>query len=157
MGDYSHLKNKKGELIAQPLPQPTLPNLSVGDEDDSFSIKTGVTQDSYYYKGDKGLPSDYPPMPAYSPYNDSAYPLPHKYGDDNESTINLAAAAAPNPYGPPQIGHYDPRDVYQGRTPQLHQRSLPMFAAPPFDDPYSGYARGPNDDVEGQRGPQYAL
>jgi len=148
MGDYSHLKNKKGELIAKPLPQPTLPNLSV-DDDDSSSMKTRVpaptiyTQDSYYYKGDNGLPSDYPPMPAYNPYNnhqaqfnpssatlsydDSAYPLPHKYEDDNESTVNLATTAAPNPYGAPQIGNYDPRDVYQGYTgsapPQQPQRS----------------------------------
>ena len=35
MGDFSHLKNKKGELIAQPLPQPTLPNLSVDDDFDA--------------------------------------------------------------------------------------------------------------------------
>ena len=152
MGDYSHLKNKKGELIAKPLPQPTLPNLSV-DDDDSSSMKTRVpapgtyTQDSYYYKGDNGLPSNYPPMPAYNPYHqapayaqcnpssatlsydDSAYPPPHKYDDDNESTINLAAAAAPNPYSAPQIANYDAHDLYQGRTgsapPQQHQRSPP--------------------------------
>jgi hypothetical protein len=135
MGDYSHLKNKKGELIARPLPQPTLPNLSV-DDDDSSSMKTRVpasstyTQDSYYYKGDKGL-FEYPPMPPYSPYNtyanpssamfshdDSAYPPPHKYDDDNESTMNLAAAAAPNPYDASQNGT-------GSAPPQLHQRSPP--------------------------------
>jgi hypothetical protein len=159
MGDYSHLKNKKGELIAKPLPQPTLPNLSV-DDDDSTSMKTRVpapsvyTQDSYYYKGDNGLPSDYPPMPAYSPYSNhqappyaqynpssatlsydgAAYPSSHRYDDDYESTLNLAAAAAPfavdpidrrsSPYGPPQVGNYD---THQGRTgsapPQQHRRS----------------------------------
>ncbi|KAF8812333.1 hypothetical protein BYT27DRAFT_7239845 [Phlegmacium glaucopus] len=163
-GDYSHLKNKKGELIAQPLPQPTLPNLSVDDDDDSSSMKTRVaapstyTQDSYYYKGDKGLNADYPPMPAYNPYlnhqapgayaqynpssatlsyDDSAYPPPHMYDDDNESTVHLTATAAPfardpidrqgSPYGPPQ-GNYEAHDVYQGRTgpaPQQHRRSPP--------------------------------
>jgi len=171
MGDYSHLKNKKGELIAQPLPQPTLPNLSV-DDDDSSSMKTRVaapstyTQDSYYYKGDNGLNTDYPPMPAYNPYpnhqapgsyaqynpssatlsyDDSAYPTPHMYDDDNESTSNLAAAAAPfardpidrqgSPYGPPHGSNYEAHDVYQGRTgsapPQQHRRSPPSSVGQP--------------------------
>jgi len=170
MGDYSHLKNKKGELITQPLPQPTLPNLSV-DDDDSSSMKARVpapstyTQDSYYYKGDKGVSPDYPPMPAYNPYlnhqvpgyaqynpsvptltyDDSAYP-PHTYDDDNESTVNLAVAAAPfardpidrqnTPYGPPQGGNYDVPDVYQGRTgsvpqQQPHRRSPPSSLGQP--------------------------
>ena len=80
MGDYSHLKNKKGELIAKPLPQPTLPNLSV-DDDDTSSMATRVppsnastytfTQD-YYYNAEKS--ADYPPMPAYNPY--SHHPAP---------------------------------------------------------------------------------
>ena len=188
MGDYSHLKNKKGELIAQPLPQPTLPNLSV-DDDDSSSMKTRVaapstyTQDSsYYYKGDKGVNPDYPPMPAYNPYlnhqvpgsfaqynpsaaalshDDSAYPSPHPYDDDNESTVNLASAAAPfardpidrhgSPYGPPQAGNYDAHNVYQGRIgsvpPQQHRRSPPTSvgatAPQSLDDPYGGYTSSP--------------
>jgi len=169
MGDYSHLKNKKGELIAKPLPQPTLPNLSV--DDDSSSMKTRIpapstyTQDSYYHKGDNGLPSDYPPMPAYNPYinhqtqfnsssatlsyDDSAYPPPLKYEGDNESTINFAAAAAPDPYSAPPIDNYDPHDVYQGRTgsapPQQHQRSPPSSM---------GQLQGgmPEDDVPGYPG-----
>jgi len=121
MGDYSHLKNKKGELIAKPLPQPTLPNLSVDDDDDSTSMKTRVpapstyTQDSYYCKGDNGLSSDYPPMPDYYPYpshqappyaqynpssatlsyEGAAYPPPQGYDNENESTVSLTAAAAP--------------------------------------------------------------
>ncbi|CDO68699.1 hypothetical protein BN946_scf184652.g26 [Trametes cinnabarina] len=35
-GDFSHLKNKKGELIAKPLPQPTLPNHGAYGAYDSF-------------------------------------------------------------------------------------------------------------------------
>jgi len=122
MGDYSHLKNKKGEFIAKPLPQPTLPNLSVDDDvDDKSSIKTRqpppstYTQDSYYYyNSDKS--ADYPPpMPAYNPYSthqpaeayaqfnssqatlqdDSYYHSQHMYEEDNESTANLPMAAAP--------------------------------------------------------------
>ncbi len=117
-GDYSHLKNKKGELIAQPLPQPTLPNLSV-DDDDASSMNTRVapsmhTKDYNYYN-DK---ADYPPMPAYNAYGqynpssasvaygDPNYPPPpqHLYDTDNESQIHLAAAACAicaGPCGPP--------------------------------------------------------
>jgi len=119
MGDYSHLKNKKGEMIATPLPQPTLPNLSVDDEDDSSSMNTRVApnsavyaKDNYYYSSDKG--SDYPPMPAYNQpylthqapgaygqYNPSQatlgddYQHQYTFDDDNESTAYLPAAAAP--------------------------------------------------------------
>ena len=156
MGDYSHLKNKKGELIGKPLPQPTLPNLSVDDDDDSISMKTRVpapstyTQDSYYYKGDNGLPSDYPPMPAYSPYSNHQAP-PYgqynpgsatlRYDDDNESTVNLAAAAAPfaldpidrhgSPYGPPQAGNYDAHQERTGSAPPQHRRSPPSSVGHP--------------------------
>src|SRR6266498_6028309 len=76
-GDFSHLKNKKGELIAKPLPQPTLPNLSVDDDDDTSSMATRgpppstYTQD-YLHAPEKGM--DYPPMPAYNPY--SSHPAP---------------------------------------------------------------------------------
>jgi len=119
MGDYSHLKNKKGEMIATPLPQPTLPNLSVDDEDDSSSMNTRVApasayaKDNYFYSSDKS--GDYPPMPAYNqPYSTPTAPgaytqynpsqatlggddYQHQYGfdEDNESTAYLPAAAAP--------------------------------------------------------------
>ncbi|KAF9534802.1 hypothetical protein CPB83DRAFT_729861, partial [Crepidotus variabilis] len=115
-GDYSHLKNKKGELVAQPLPQPTLPNLSVDDDDDAASVVTrgpppsAYSQDQYYHNEKM----DYPPMPAYNPYSnhpnpgapqfnpsmtgfdDLGGPPQHGYGyDDNESTANLTSSAAP--------------------------------------------------------------
>jgi len=114
-GDYSHLKNKKGELIAQPLPQPTLPNLSVDDDDDSSFVTrvapSTYTKDSYQYQVE-----DYPPMPAYSPYpthqvpgsyahfnpstttfahEDPNYQHSHMYDEENESTARLTASAAP--------------------------------------------------------------
>lgn len=124
MGDYSHLKNKKGEMIAKPLPQPTLPNLSVDDDDDTVSMVTRAappstyTQDYYYYNSDKNtIAGDYPPpMPAYNPYSthqppgsyahfqqsspsihhdDRGYPQHAMYDDDNDSTAHLSSAAAP--------------------------------------------------------------
>ncbi|KAG6857330.1 hypothetical protein H0H87_005633 [Tephrocybe sp. NHM501043] len=123
-GDFSHLKNKKGEMIAQPLPQPTLPNLSVDDDlDDTASMNTRgppsstYTHDYYHYNSDKNSMAgdSLPPMPAYNPYsthqvpgshthfqasamslgNDDNYQHRQMYDDDNESTAHLTAAAAP--------------------------------------------------------------
>jgi hypothetical protein len=120
MGDFSHLKNKKGELIAKPLPQPTLPNLSVDDEfDDTSSMRTrgpppsSYTQDYHDYKSE--YTQDYPPMPAYNqPYSQSQgqqgsyytqstatfveddHQHPNAtYDDDQGSTAHLALSAAP--------------------------------------------------------------
>jgi hypothetical protein len=125
-GDYSHLKNKKGELIAKPLPQPTLPNLSVDDDDDmddqaSFRTREpppsvfSHSQDWQSYNPDyKGpMPSyddyDYPPMPHLNQGYDSnynAYPSQEYLGandgyyteDINSSTAHLTSAAQPQPY-----------------------------------------------------------
>lgn len=82
MGDFSHLKNKKGEIVGKPLPQPTLPNLSVDDDDDdagSISKRGpgGAYNQDYYFDQKSIAPSyhtnpagadytDYPPMPAYN-------------------------------------------------------------------------------------------
>lgn len=82
-GDFSHLKGKGGAQAA--LPQPTLPSISLDDDDDDLktvansryagSVRTG--KDSYWperkdsdYQGGAYMP-DYPPMPAYDP---NAYP-----------------------------------------------------------------------------------
>ena len=148
-GDHSHLKG------AQPLPQPTLPNLSV--DDDSSSMKT-YTQDSYYYKGDKGFNSEYPPMPAYNnPYLHHQAPSSATLPCDYDDRVNLTADAAPfaawdpidrqgSPYGPPYGGNYDAHDVYQGRTgsapQQQHRRSPPSS----MGQPQGGIAY---DDVAG--------
>jgi hypothetical protein len=157
MGDFSHLKNKNGELIAQPLPQPTLPNLSVDDDiDDSSSMRKGTpapstyTQD-YYYASDFKNAADYPPMPAYSDVY-GHYPNPSQatfsehhhqppYDDEYESTANLNAAAAP--FGqqpvqrPPLPNPYlaDPHDVYQGRADYGRRSPAPQ-------DEYSYYQQG---------------
>jgi len=125
MGDFTHLKkNKKGELVQQPLPQPTLPNLSV-DDDDSSSYKrpppSNYTQDTYYYSDTK---SEYPPMPAYNPYSNHQAPDPYAqynpsvtndyppqsgYEDDIES---LAYLPSPASYGQPPYGRESPSNPY---------------------------------------------
>ncbi|KAF8639946.1 hypothetical protein AX17_001196 [Amanita inopinata Kibby_2008] len=132
MGDFSHLKNKKGEFIAKPLPQPTLPNLSIDDEiAEASTLHTHTpapstyTQDYYYHNHD-----DFPPpMPSYTPFpghhqgphaqfspstatlsnDDPAYH--HRlYDGDNESTAHLAASAAP-------FAHHSSMDASSGSGP----------------------------------------
>lgn len=148
-GDYSHLKNKKGELVAKPLPQPTLPNLSVDDDlDDASSMRTRgpapstfTAQSDYYSEHKGGYPADYPPMPAYNnPYSHhqtpgypsynasvpTVYDDHQLYDDETGSTAHLALSAAPFAHGPEahsNINSYgyaaDPHDVYYGGQHQI--------------------------------------
>lgn len=122
-GDYSHLKNKKGEMIAKPLPQPTLPNLSIDDDmEDTISVKgrtfPGAYSQDHYHGSDKNsvMTGEYPPMPVYNAYSnyqnppnphlqsssisslpdDSPYqPYNHLYDEDADSIAHLTSAAAP--------------------------------------------------------------
>ncbi|KAI0049643.1 hypothetical protein FA95DRAFT_1556738 [Auriscalpium vulgare] len=149
-GDFSHLKNKKGELVHQPLPQPTLPNISLDDDfDDGASGPTRGPSPNHtaavqgdYYGSDTKSTHDYPAMPAYNPYshqqdpnatyahyNPSAATLHDEppYDDDYGSTAHLALGAEPYahnepPYPAPLANGYvaDPYDVYSGHGGQ-HQ------------------------------------
>jgi len=140
MGDYLHLKNKKGELIAKPLPQPTLPKLSV-DDDDTSSMNTRVppsnastytyTQD-YFFNAEKSM--DYPPMPAYNPYSHHPAPgaptynpsfghedqytySPRPYGDDADSIAKLGPSSLPFARDPVdrQASPYYPPSVHSSK------------------------------------------
>jgi len=132
MGDYSHLKNKKGEMIAKPLPQPTLPNLSVDDDDDDAAsvIKRGPSpgsypQDYYHASDNKSIApsyhttpigvdySDYPPMPAYN--TGYSHHAPGAYPQYNPSMATFDQE-------PPQSHMYD--DDYSSSV------NLPATAAP---------------------------
>jgi hypothetical protein len=100
-GDFSHLKGKDG--AAASLPQPTLPTISLDDDDADLktvnnsryagSVRTG--KDSYWpdYKDDYNggnYTADYPPMPAFDP---NAYPPKPGYANyapslhDDSSTL----------------------------------------------------------------------
>ncbi|KAI0677433.1 hypothetical protein C8Q78DRAFT_1074132 [Trametes maxima] len=154
-GDYSHLKNKKGELIAKPLPQPTLPNVSLDDEDDVASIRTRGPPPSTLGRRPRRLrhrlpPLDYPPMPAYAQqgyhqYNGSIGTLPDSphqapYDDDYASQVHLASAAAPigqsDDHGAPgsfqhsAYGGYDSYDPYRAGSTAPDYRS--PSAAPDY-------------------------
>lgn len=115
-GDYSHLRNKKGEFMAKPLPQPTLPSIALDDlESDTTSMRTRVDpdykwqKDNYAYSSNN-LPDavpDFPPMPPYQAYAHSGYEYqqdaasinnyaPYAYDDRyTESQVALTHAAAP--------------------------------------------------------------
>lgn len=147
MGDFSHLKNKKGEFVAKPLPQPTLPNLNI-DDDEEFNAPKGrgtpapstYTQD-YYNTPVNEYP---PPMPQYNPYSTHGAPFnPSQatfgydnnggmYDDDNESQAHLAASAAPLGQQPGYGASRSTHDV-------SHQ----------FQDPYAHQTRRQSDDLGG--------
>jgi len=99
-GDFSHLKNKKGEYVVKPLPQPTLPSVKLDDFDDTSSMSTATRVDYGYYtsddkKGWTGGPS-YPPMPGYQTYNSYENYGGYEYDDRYAaSQVTLTQAAAP--------------------------------------------------------------
>ncbi|KAI0069119.1 hypothetical protein BV25DRAFT_1834164 [Artomyces pyxidatus] len=154
-GDFSHLKNKKGELVHQPLPQPTLPNISVDDDDFNDAASRGPSPSMFngkdqYYASDNKSVLDYPPMPAYNTpyshhqdpsgyphYNPSAATLQDEppYDDDYGSTAHLALGAQPYAY------QNDPA------YPATHD---PGYVA----DPYAVYA-GHTGDAQHQYQQQY--
>jgi hypothetical protein len=121
-GDYSHLKNKKGEIVGKPQPQPTLPALSVDDNfDDMASVKKHRGPGGFdgYYSDQKSSIVDYPTTPAYNqPYSHHQAPgypqynasVPNvyddRYDDETGSQVHLAAAAAPIPRGGSVDPHY---------------------------------------------------
>jgi hypothetical protein len=163
-GDYSHLKNKKGQLAQAPLPQPTLPNISL-DDDDKMSIRSGRSKGpgstlhgDYYASDAKSIVAseyaaavpDYSTMPAYAQpysthqdphnayahYNPSAPDLGEGYGNEFvASTTYLAPHAQTQAYG--QTG--DPFGTNAGHGY--------------VTDPYDVYA---GENAHGQQHQQYA-
>ncbi|KZT20816.1 hypothetical protein NEOLEDRAFT_1140364 [Neolentinus lepideus HHB14362 ss-1] len=153
-GDFSHLKNGKGEFTHQPLPQPTLPNISLDDdENDSSSMRTRVapsqftSQNDYYYQADYKAEYDYPQMPGYGQQYQGGYSSHNQstttfaedqkmYDDDNSSTAHLALAAAPF--------------AYQNET---RPSSLPdPYATPPA---HQGYMAETYDVYQGNAQPMH--
>lgn len=144
MGDFSHLKNKKGEFVQKPLPQPTLPNISIDDDlaDIASLQKRAGTPSTTYTAGERQYAADakaydYATMPAYNApyshvqdpmayarYNPSAPSLPDEgkyYEDDYGSTANFALAAVPYGQEDQSTQHHgsqdhaaDPYDIYLG-------------------------------------------
>src|SRR6266403_1122104 len=146
MGDFSHLKNKKGQFIQQPLPQPTLPNISIDDDlaDIASLQKRAGTPSTTYTAGERQYATDaktydYATMPAYNMpyshvqdpaayarYNPSVPSLPDEgkyHEDDYGSTTDFALSAESHGQDNQSAQHHgsqdyamDPYDVYIGYT-----------------------------------------
>ncbi|KAF7352882.1 hypothetical protein MVEN_01255500 [Mycena venus] len=139
-GDFSHLKNKKGEFTSKPLPQPTLPNLSVDDDfDDKSSMHTKVapstyTQDSYYYYNSDIKNANPPPMPAYNPY--STHQAPDAYATFNQSQATFQQE---DPYQPPYEDE-STMHLTSGAAPFSQQYPVDRHGSPaPSLPPFSQY------------------
>jgi len=133
MGDFSHLKNKKGEMVGKPLPQPTLPSLNLEDDEEFNGSKARSTPAPSTYTTDYFNANDYPPpMPQYNPYSNcgaefnpsqtTLYDHGVAYDDENESQAHLATTAAPIAQQPGYRMTSRSQDVYAFQT----QRHLPV-------------------------------
>lgn len=154
MGDYSHLKNKKGEMVGKPLPQPTLPNLNIDDDEEFNGSKARSTPapsihtQDYYGSAANEYP---PPMPQYNPYSNhgagynpsqSNFGYEHNglgYDDDNESQVHLAASAAPIAQ---QHGYGAQQDPHARRHSPTGLAYDGVGSSQTLDNPYIGHPRG---------------
>jgi hypothetical protein len=171
-GDFSHLKNKKGEFTQKPMPQPTLPNVSLDDEDfnDTMSMRSrglagSTLAGDHYYADNKSAIVDYPtisaynqpyshhqdPNNAYAHYNPSAPSLADEYPDEYGSTAALPTVGYGHQTDPSyQSSAYvaDPYDVYSGHTDHGNASLHPQAAyttAPSYRSPSpSGYGVAPS-------------
>jgi len=174
-GDFSHLKNKKGELIANPLPQPTLPNVSLDDEHnvdmrmrqgpyanpsptpDWQSDHKGMTDyASSMHGGHSDYPDYPPPMPEYQPYS-------HVQPKGAYATYGQSMATLPQDE---MYDKYDAESDY-GSTAHLPNAAAPLShenhaspnslpnpysltnsnATTPMSDAYGGYTRHDHYDA----------
>lgn len=171
MGDYTHLK---GKPAGSRLPQPTLPNVSVDDDDDrtiyGSSGKSDYKSDyqSSVYSGRQGAgggfdASEYPPMPMYGGGYDAGsirdFDGPTRYGTPQPGGGVPPRIGTPQqPGGVPQrIG--TPQQQYGGMAPQDPYTDLRRTPAPTQglgydEDPYDGYGAVPVQQY-GQHPQQY--
>jgi hypothetical protein len=132
-GDFSHTKVKGGKSGPR-LPQPTLPNVSV-DDDDASTKYGGWTDGKMDYKSDYASSvysgrhgpgggydmSDYPPMPMYGHNRDHDGGSTYEYDGYRHGT--------PQPGMPGRHGTPQPGGPARTGTPQL-----------PYQQQYPGYA-----------------
>lgn len=163
MGDYSHLKNKKGEIVGKPLPQPTLPSLNLDDDEEFNGSKARSTPAPSTYTQDYYSTNDYPPpMPQYNPYSNygagynpsqATFGYEHNgvaYDDDNESQVHLATTAAPiaqqHGYGASSQQQHDAYTFQSQRHSPTPTGGLayddPTGSSQALGDSHNGYSRG---------------
>lgn len=160
-GDFSHLKNKQGQIVGNVLPKPTLPNVSLDDDEEVKPQRPKLTTPAPSWPPTDYSSTDYastvnldypdypPPMPEYQSYShaspqgqyygyaQSVGTLPQDEGFDKYdeaeygSTYHLTSATNTAP----------PPDVVQ------HQSSISPYpnpyAAPTIPYEYSAHAQYP--------------
>jgi len=170
-GDFSHYRNKKGEMVGAPLPQPTLPNISLddeseppywqGDQKSDFKVDHKSQYEASVYSG-RGAPEyamDYPPMPMYpfqQGYAGSAQSLPgegsayeggsvYEYDQLAYGSAPMGQGGMPNPYSPPAANAQYDHAPYEAQPP--YPGRAPSAAPTYTSEPPSQRRRtpGPND------------
>lgn len=160
-GDFSHLKDKQGRINI--LPQPTLPSVSLDDDESDMrqqrSQYAPSTNWQSEYKSDyaSSFYANYPPaMPEYQPYSHvqpqgayaaygrSAGTLPQEETydrfdaeSDYGSTFNLAVGAAP-------MAQNHQRGYSNSSSNILSQHPPTPSMITPTSDAYGGYIRDDN-------------
>jgi hypothetical protein len=120
-GDFSHLKDKKGNLRAEPLGQPTLPNVDLAFEDDDKQSRF------HAYPPGRGPP--YPPPPMSDFGGSDYYPPPPPPMSD--FSVNEYYT-----HPPPPMSDYNSSDFYRPRpnhdyTPSLASNDHNAWGPPP--------------------------
>jgi hypothetical protein len=177
-GDFSHLKNKKGQIVGNILPQPTLPNVSLDDDNTNMRMRQGQYASSTPthdwqsdYKGGTDYASsirpDYaeypPPMPEYQPYShvqphgayatygQSVATLPQDEVYDKYDAESEYGSNAHLPHGAASFA----QGYHRAHSPGPGS-ALPnpySNATTPMSDAYSGYAR--HDPQADQHDPRF--
>ncbi|KAF8592682.1 hypothetical protein K439DRAFT_1323543 [Ramaria rubella] len=171
-GDFSHLKNKKGEIVGNILPQPTLPNVSVDDDNTAdmrmrqgpYASSTPAPDWQSDYKVNVDYASsmrpeypDYPPpMPEYQPYSHiqpqgtyaaygqsvSTLPQDELVYDKYDAESDYGSTAH-LPYGAAPFAQGHQRDYSHVSGNNSYPHA--NSNAIPMSDAYSGYSRQDDD------------
>lgn len=138
-GDFSHLKNKKGDLMRNPIPQPTLPQLDI----DEFSPAPRAPKSNYassYAASAQTRDTDpygVPPLPVPGAGGYVDYPPDlHGAAPEYPPAMPLYDQYA---YGAPAVNHYDAGAAY----PPHDRHATP---APEFANSSTHLAHGGPDD-----------
>lgn len=178
-GDFSHLMNKKGEMIGTAIPQPTLPTVDVDLLNDEKPGKGGRLQRNpsvgsstavhgnggggYYGKGVPGYQSPgFGPAQFYGVHAPSTHSLGYNDKGEYGSTANLVSNAGPagGEYGGMPNDKFDAmadRMGPIGTSPMLFAQRIGggpgrVSPAPPGSDPYSAHAPGQRSLLDASNG-----
>ncbi|KAF8341482.1 uncharacterized protein EI90DRAFT_2905513 [Cantharellus anzutake] len=166
-GDFSHLKDKNGEQIRKPIPQPTLPNIKLDEEDtaatsayrnpggkSNYASSYATTKDDYGAYPDYP-PTDYPPpMPVYDDTYYYQHPSLKGTGEYDDSMYEHDIKTPGTEYGGSTThlaqGQPGPRFSAQQRQSHDHLVEAGQNSRHASNNEWFTYERG---DVEVTAGP----